>query len=87
MALCSAVHRLKGAAANLGATGVARVCSDLEDAAREERLDVPALVFELETEVGRAAAAFRHAEALEAARSVPPLAEENRPRIPPNSRP
>jgi HPt (histidine-containing phosphotransfer) domain-containing protein len=53
-ALGRAAHGLHGAARNLGATEVARVCTELEVAARSSRIeDAPGLVRRLERELAR----------------------------------
>ena len=52
-------HTLKGSSANMGATRMESICSELEERARSEELaDAPAKIAGLEEEVGRVRAVF-----------------------------
>jgi two-component system sensor histidine kinase/response regulator len=59
--LAQAAHQLKGAAANLGATGVWALCGRLEALARSGAEPADALLDQLQAELDRAARALTDA--------------------------
>ena len=56
--LHDAAHKLKGAAANIGADGVAALCGELENASREDLAVVPGTLADLEAELQLVSAAL-----------------------------